>query len=491
MSTPHDHDEAVGAQPYAPPYGSAPAYSSGGHGGSYGSGPDTSYGAPAASYGAPTAEPVPRYDSPAEPAYGEPSDQTREQPAAHPGPPHPLEHPGQPDGSGAAPLPPAAAPRRRSPRGPALLLLACLLSGAVGGGVVHALDNGSSTTGTTSTVAGGLTRGTAAAPQAATSGTTQAAAATISPSVVTIAVTGRQAVTGGFGQSGSQAVSDTGSGIVLRADGYIVTNNHVVAAAANGGSVSVTFSDGTTVPARIVGTDATSDLAVVKVDKTGLTPAAFADSDKLVVGQTVLAIGAPLGLSNTVTEGIVSTLHRPVRTGEAGATQQSVIDAVQTDAAINPGNSGGALVDLAGQVVGVNSAIASTGDSSSGSQSGNIGVGFAIPSNDVSRISQQLIANGKATHSQIGISVADAASSATGTPGQGALVQSASAGGPAAAAGLQQGDIITKVDDRAVTDADSLIVTVRSHQPGSTVTVTYLRGGASQTAKVTLTAAAG
>ncbi len=141
-------------------------------------------------------------------------------------------------------------------------------------------------------------------------------------------------------------------------------------------------------PARIVGTDPTSDLAVVKVDKTGLTAAAFADSDKLQVGQTVLAVGAPLGLSNTVTEGIVSTLHRPVRTGEAGASEQSVIDAVQTDAAINPGNSGGALVDLAGQVVGVNSAIATAGDSSGG-QSGNIGVGFAIPSNDVTEVAQR------------------------------------------------------------------------------------------------------
>ncbi len=158
---------------------------------------------------------------------------------------------------------------------------------------------------------------------------------------------------------------------------------------------------------------------------------------------------------------------------------------MQTDAAINPGNSGGALVDLAGQVVGVNSAIATTGDSSGG-QSGNIGVGFAIPSNDAVEVAQELIANGRALHPQIGISVADAPSAEDGTPGRGALVQGVTAGGPAAGAGLQQGDIITEIDDRPVTDADSLIVAIRDHQPGDTVQVTVLRGGSSQTVPATL-----
>jgi len=428
MTTPSEPEDA----PFAPPYGSAPAYSDGGHGAGYDGGP----------------------------AY----------------PPPPGTH-------DTAVLPPAT-PRRRT-RGPAALLLACLLSGAAGGGVVHALESDPRTATTASPTA--ITRGNAVAPQTATAGSAQAAAATVSPSVVTIAVSGQQSVTGSSGRSGTQPVSDTGSGIVIKADGYIVTNNHVVAAAVGGGTVNVTFSDGSTLPARIIGTDSTSDLAVVKVDRQGLTQATFADSEKLAVGQPVLAVGAPLGLSNTVTEGIVSTLHRPVRTGEAGATEQSVIDAVQTDAAINPGNSGGALVDLTGQVVGVNSAIATTGgNSGSGGQSGNIGVGFAIPANDVARIAQELIDNGRATHSQIGISAGDAASAANGTPGQGALVQSVSSGGPAAGAGLEQGDIITKVDGRTITDSDSLIVAIRSHGPGSTVALTYLRGGAAQTASATL-----
>ena len=451
MTTPSEHEGAPSAgspydrpyeRAYDPPYGSAPAYS------------DRSYDA---GYGAPTQGPS-EHDTTVLPP--------------------------------AAPPPPArkglSGMRGRTP---ALLLLACLLSGGVGGVVAHALDDdGGSATTTTASGPGVITRDTSNAPAPTGSGTAQAAAATISPSVVTIAVTGQESSGGSFGQS--QQVSDTGSGIVLRADGYIVTNNHVVSAAAGGsGTVSVTFSDGSTVPATIVGTDATSDLAVVKVAKTGLTAAVFADSDKLSVGQAVLAVGAPLGLSNTVTEGIVSTLHRPVRTGEAGATAQSVIDAVQTDAAINPGNSGGALVDLAGKVVGVNSAIASTGDTSDGSQAGNIGVGFAIPSNDVVKVTSQLIDNGKATHSQIGISAGDATGTADGTPGSGALVQSVTSGGPAASAGLQQGDVITKVDDRVVTDADSLIVAIRSHNPGDSVTVTYTRNGSTSTAQATLAAA--
>ena len=447
MSTPSEPEGATSGSPYAPPYGSAPAYSDRGY--------DAGYHGP--------------------PVYGPPQGEhdTAVLPPTSPPPASP---------------PPAQRRSRGAGRTPALLLLACLLSGGVGGVVAHALDDGGTTTVTTATGGGVITRDTSSAPATATAGTTQAAAATIAPSVVTIAVTGTQtSTTGSFGRTATQQVSDTGSGIVLRPDGYIVTNNHVVAAAAGGsGTVSVTFSDGSTVPATIVGTDATSDLAVIKVAKQGLTAAVFADSDKLVVGQPVLAVGAPLGLSNTVTEGIVSTLHRPVRTGEEGATEQSVIDAVQTDAAINPGNSGGALVDLSGKVVGVNSAIASTSDTSDGSQAGNIGVGFAIPANDVTKVAQQLIADGKATHSQIGISAGDASGVADGTPGSGALVQSVTSGGPAASAGLQQGDIITKIDDRDVTDADSLIVAIRSHNPGDKVTVTYTRDGATQTATATL-----
>jgi putative serine protease PepD len=310
--------------------------------------------------------------------------------------------------------------------------------------------------------------------------------------VVTIEVSGTEVDSTRFGQQSLQ-VSGTGSGVVIRTVGsttYILTNNHVVSAAENGGTVHVTLNDGRTVVATIVGFDATSDLAVVKVAGLGaLQAAVFADSDALKVGQAVLAVGAPLGLSNTVTQGIVSTLHRPVRTGESGASAQSVLDAVQTDAAINPGNSGGALVDLAGRVVGINSAIATTDSSGSSAQSGNIGVGFAIPSNDAADVANQLIATGHATHAQIGISAQDAASSTNGAPGLGATVGQVTAGGPADKAGLQAGDLITNVGDRVVTDADSLIVAVRANAPATSVLVRYERAGRTQTTTVTLIAA--
>lgn len=317
-------------------------------------------------------------------------------------------------------------------------------------------------------------------------GTVESAAAIISPSVVTIAVSGRESSRGGFGQQQSQQVSGTGSGVVIRSDGYILTNNHVVAAATDGGSVSVEFSDGSTAAAKIVGTDPTSDLAVVKVDKSGLKAAVFADSEALKVGQSVIAVGAPLGLSNTVTEGIVSTMHRPVTTGESGASSQSVIDAIQTDAAINPGNSGGALVDLAGRLVGINSAIATVGNSGSG-QSGNIGVGFAIPANEAVRVANELISNGKATHAQLGVGVADSGNGSSQVSG--AALSQVNPGGAAASAGLRSGDVVTKIDDRVITSAESLVAAVRSHAPGTNVTVTYNRGGTTQTTKVTLDSA--
>jgi putative serine protease PepD len=384
----------------------------------------------------------------------------------------------------APPTPPSAPPRPASRGRAALLgvaavsLASALVGGAAGATLVH---DGPPTAAGPITISG-------ASAQAASlpTGSVEQAASTIGASVVTVEVTGPP-TSQGFG--GGTAASDTGSGVVLRSDGYIVTNNHVVSAAAGGGSVSVTLSNGKTYPASIVGTDATSDLAVLKVTGvSGLTAATFADSDQVRVGQSVLAVGAPLGLSNTVTEGIVSTLHRPVRTGEAGASAQSVIDALQTDAAVNPGNSGGALVDLSGRVVGIPSAIATVGSSSG--QSGSIGVGFAIPSNDAVKVAGQLIATGHATHPQLGISVGDAAGATTGAPGAGALVRQVSDGGPAAAAGLRAGDVITKVGDRVVTDADSLIVAVRSNDPGAVVPVVSTRDGASRTVAVTLRSSA-
>lgn len=365
-------------------------------------------------------------------------------------------------------------PPRRRPGTAGLLALALLLGGGAGGVVATVLEDGSGAAGQTAVdqtpvVGASDTSGT---------GNPESAAAVISPSVVTVEVTGQGSVFGG-------AQSDTGSGIIIRSAGYILTNNHVVAAAAGGGSVHVTLTDGKTVTASIVGTDPSIDLAVLRITGvTGLKAARFADSARLRVGQAVLAVGAPLGLANTVTQGIVSTLNRPVRTGDSNSSQ-AVFDAVQTDAAINPGNSGGALVDLAGRVVGINSAIASTGRSAGG-QAGNIGVGFAIPSSTAVKVADQLITTGKATHAQIGVSVGDAPSSTDGAPGLGASIQAVSAGGPAAKAGLRRGDVVTKVDDRRITDADSMIVAVRSHDPGSTVTLTLSRGGSTLTLKVTL-----
>lgn len=389
---------------------------------------------------------------------------------------------------GGQPAPAAPPSRRRPGRGALLVALAVVAGGAAGGVVTERLAGGSSVLVAAPAV---VSRGAGVVQPALSSSsaaTPESAAVVIAPSVVTVEVTGTQTATSQFGGSQSQAVSDTGSGVVLRADGYVLTNNHVVAAAEGGGTVSITLSDGRTVPATVVGRDATDDLAVLKVAVSGLKAATFADSEQLRVGQAVLAVGAPLGLANTVTQGIVSTLHRPVSTGEAGASAQSVIDAVQTDAAINPGNSGGALVDLAGRVVGINSAIASTGSSGSG-QSGNIGVGFAIPSNDAAKVADQLIATGHATHSQIGISVGNAASTTAGAPGLGATVRDVAAGGPAAKAGLQSGDVITKVDARIVTDANSLVVAIRSHDPGSTVTITASRAGSPRTTTATLVGA--
>ena len=375
--------------------------------------------------------------------------------------PAPAPAPAEPPPAHGAPGAPATASRQRPSRATVALASLALLGGVAGGGLSERLLAGDPVA---AAAAPSVTRSSVVAASAvSTDGTAESAAAAISPSVVTIAVSG---------PSGS----GTGSGVVVRDDGYIVTNNHVVAGAA-GGRVEVRLSDGTELPATVVGTDPTSDLAVVHVAQTdGLVAATFADSDALRVGQSVLAVGAPLGLSNTVTEGIVSTLHRPVRTGE-GADASSVIDAVQTDAAVNPGNSGGALVDLAGQVVGIPSAIATTSSSS-----GSIGVGFAIPSNDAAEVADEIIADGSATHAQMGVSVGDA----TSATDPGAVLSAVTPGGPADDAGLQAGDVVVRVGDREVTDADSLIVAVRSGDPGQSVQVHYVRGGQERTATVVL-----
>jgi putative serine protease PepD len=245
----------------------------------------------------------------------------------------------------------------------------------------------------------------------------------------------------------------------------------------------VTFNNGKTVKAKVVGLDATTDLALIRAQGVSkLTPAQLGSSSALSVGQNVVAIGSPLGLSGTVTSGIVSALDRPVRTGDSQSAN-TVIDAIQTDAAINPGNSGGALVNMAGQVVGINSAIATLG-ASMGGQSGSIGVGFAIPIDQARPIAQELLKNGKADHAQLGVSVSPA-TSRDGTT-EGATIESVTGGGSASKAGLERGDVVTKVGDRSIPDADALIAAVRSHRPGDKVTLTYVRDGSSHTTSATL-----
>jgi putative serine protease PepD len=273
-------------------------------------------------------------------------------------------------------------------------------------------------------------------------------------------------------------------------DGYVLTNNHVVTldSSTTKATVQVRTADGTLYDATVVGTDPTSDLAVVKLTgATGLTPATFADSSKVQVGDAAVAIGAPLGLSNTVTTGIISATNRAVATGSN--QEQTVIDALQTDAAINPGNSGGPLVNAAGEVVGINTAIASVASSDlpgQQSQSGNIGVGFAIPSDTAQRIAKQIIDKGSATHALLGVSTTTAADPSNAAVGTGAELVSVQAGSPAADAGLQNGDVITAVGDRPITTSTELSAAVRSARPGDTVTLTVRRGGQTLTVQATL-----
>ena len=277
----------------------------------------------------------------------------------------------------------------------------------------------------------------------------------------------------------------TGSGFVISSDGYILTNNHVIASAVtSGGSITVRLQDGTSYDATVVGRDTSYDLAVLRVSNRSLPALQFGDSEKVAVGDSVLAIGSPLGLQGTVTLGIISAKNRAVTAGES-ATDNAFINALQTDAAINPGNSGGPLVDATGAVIGVNSAIATLG-SGQGSQTGSIGLGFAIPINQARKTAEQLIKSGKATYPIIGVSVDMSVS------GNGALISSKGAailaGGPAAKAGLKPGDLIYEFDGRAITSPEELIVAVRSHDVGDSVLVKYTRKSKNYQATLILTA---
>ena len=295
-------------------------------------------------------------------------------------------------------------------------------------------------------------------------GSVESVAQKVLPSVVKIDVSGN-------GGSGS------GSGIILTADGTILTNNHVVELAGEGGTLKVSFSDGTSADAEILGTDPLTDTAVIKAQGvSGLTPATIGKSANLGVGEGVVAIGSPFGLDSTVTSGIVSALDRPVNVGSDDQGNSTTYPAIQTDAAINPGNSGGPLTDMTGAVVGINSSIR-TASSQTSEQSGSIGLGFAIPIDEVMPIVDQMAKGETPTHARLGLQVGDPQ---TGEDA-GAVVKEVTAGSTASEGGLAAGDVITKVDDQRITDADSLVATIRSYRPGDNVTVTWTSGGQEKT----------
>jgi putative serine protease PepD len=286
-------------------------------------------------------------------------------------------------------------------------------------------------------------------------GSVEAVASKLLPSVVELQVSG----SGGAGE---------GSGFVLSTDGYILTNNHVVEVAASGGTIEAVFHDGKKAAAKVVGRDPTTDIAVVKVDGlSGLTPVELGRSGDMQVGQAVVAIGSPFELAGTVTSGIVSALHRPVRAGGSNGDQTTVMDAMQTDAAINPGNSGGPLANTAGQVIGINSAIYSP-QSSSGmqsSQGGNVGIGFAIPIDQARRTANDIIKTGQAVQTFIGAQVQDA-------PSGGALLGAITPGSPAEKAGLKAGDVVTMIDGGAIDNSDALVAAIRTRAPNEVVKLT-------------------
>ena len=290
-------------------------------------------------------------------------------------------------------------------------------------------------------------------------------------------------------QASGSSGSGTGSGEVIRDDGYILTNNHVISVAANGGSVQVLFSDGKTVAATIVGRDPLTDLAVLKVAPPGnlkVIPLATAAPS---VGEPVVAIGAPLGLSGTVTSGIVSALGRTITVPGENDTAALLVSAIQTDAAINPGNSGGALVNCSGQLIGVPSAGASVPSSSGESgSSGSIGLGFAIPVDVAKTVSGEIIATGKVVHGYLGLDTVPIpveAAKQAGLP-QGLYVKTVAQGGPAASAGLRAEDIITSIEGKPATSNNQLQELTLTTKPGGTVNLEYYRGGRTVKATVTL-----
>ncbi|MCX5377114.1 S1C family serine protease [Streptomyces sp. NBC_00091] len=358
----------------------------------------------------------------------------------------------------------------------AAVLVAALLAGGVGGGVGYwaAERNNGGGFGSTTISAGNTPK-----DLKRDAGSVAGLAATALPSVVTIEASA------GDGEGG------TGTGFVYDQQGHILTNNHVVASAANGGKLSATFSDGKKYEAEVVGRAQGYDVAVLKLKNppTGLKPLPLGDSDKVAVGDPTIAIGAPFGLSNTVTTGIVSAKNRPVASGDGSGGKNSYMSALQTDASINPGNSGGPLLDGRGAVIGINSAIQSAGNGGfGGGQAGSIGLGFAIPINQAKNVAESLIKTGKPVYPVISVSVdLQAKTDGAKISEQGAPANElVDPNGPAGKAGLKPGDIITEFGGKPVDSGPTLISLIWTHKPGDTVKLTYLRGGKPNSVDITL-----
>ncbi|GAA4148596.1 trypsin-like peptidase domain-containing protein [Streptomyces griseoincarnatus] len=356
----------------------------------------------------------------------------------------------------------------------AAVLAAALVAGGLGGGLGYTLarenDSGGSTTVSAGTTGGNVKRDP---------GTVAAVAAAALPSTVTIEA------------ASSSGEGGTGTGFVFDKQGHIVTNNHVVADAVDGGNLSATFPDGKKYEAEVVGNAQGYDVAVIKLKNapSDLKPLTLGNSDDVAVGDSTIAIGAPFGLSNTVTTGIISAKNRPVASSDGSGDKASYMSALQTDASINPGNSGGPLLDAQGNVIGINSAIQSTSNGGFGTgQAGSIGLGFAIPINQAKYVAQELIKNGKPVYAKIGASVSlEATTNGAKITEQGVGgTEPVDPGGPADEAGLKPGDVITKLDDRVIDSGPTLIGEIWTHKPGDEVTITYERGGKERTTELTL-----
>ncbi|MFF1476203.1 trypsin-like peptidase domain-containing protein [Streptomyces sp. NPDC058301] len=373
-----------------------------------------------------------------------------------------------------APVPEPQRPRRRGGLA-AAVLVAALVAGGVGGAIGYwAADREDGSSGSTTVSASDTPKDFKRDP-----GTVAAVAAKALPSVVTIQA------------EGSDGEGGTGTGFVYDREGHIVTNNHVVASAANSGKLTATFSNGKKYDAEVVGRAQGYDVAVIKLKNapSNLVPLALGNSDQVAVGDSTIAIGAPFGLSNTVTTGIISAKNRPVSSSDGANSKASYMSALQTDASINPGNSGGPLLDSRGAVIGINSAIQSAGSGGFGqSQAGSIGLGFAIPVNQAKNVAEQLIKTGKPVYPVIGATVA------MDEKGQGAKISPQASGGsaavvtggPADKAGLKPGDVITKFGDTVIDSGPTLISEIWTHKPGDQVQLTYKRDGKESTVTVTL-----